>query len=298
MGNWCCPQRMVPKDSLISKFPIELEMYKLLGSIGSGNFGDLQLVRHRQTWQLYAMKVISKSKCNHYAEEIQIHSSLRHPNIIQFCDLVEDSTHVYVFLEYAEQGDLFNLCLGRSPKVRLTEEQVSSVVREIIEALIYLHDKNVFHGDLKPENILVTRDGHVKLGDFGLACRQAQSTSIRGTIDFIAPEICLKNLFESYDKRVDLWMLGILTCELLSTYCPFKCYADTIEKHIDRFSNCTDPNDLFIDLKTYMSACAYDFVCGLLQMNPIDRRLLEDCLLHPFISRQSVAVDHNKSPQK
>jgi serine/threonine protein kinase len=130
-----------------------------------------------------------------------------------------DEDRVYLILEYAVKGELFN---DLQVKKRYSEPQAADYVSQVIDGFIYMHSKDVIHRDLKPENLL-NCDGVIKLADFGWSVH-APSTrrkTLCGTTDYLPPEM-LARRHGSYDKRVDIWCLGILTYEFVTGRPPFE----------------------------------------------------------------------------
>jgi serine/threonine protein kinase len=169
-----------------------------------------------------ALKVLSKkqiSSCeviNQLRRELEIHTHIRHDNILKMFGFFFDEKRVYIILEYAPGGELYASFrqLGR-----FDEPLVATYVKQVILAMQYLHEQRVIHRDLKPENLLISHNHTVKLSDFGWAVHTSNSRkTFCGTIDYICPEII--NHIE-YDERLDLWTIGVLAYELSSGKAPF-----------------------------------------------------------------------------
>lgn len=164
-------------------------------AIGEGAFGQVYKVRHIQTGNLYAIKVISKSKViernmvEQLKREVRIMYCLTHPNIIKLYNHFEDDNNVYLILELAEAGNLFQkLCKFRS----FDERSAAQYLREIALAVQYLHsqDPPIIHRDIKPENIFLDLNGRGKLGDFGWSSvYDSERCTYCGTLEYLAPEM-------------------------------------------------------------------------------------------------------------
>lgn len=135
--------------------------------LGKGSFACVQLVTHRLFPQKkFAMKKIQLKntmikKCVEW--EIKLHKSLIHKNIIKFIDCLKVKDYVLIFLEYAENGDLFRYL----QKKKFDEKSLLSFFFQTCKAIKYIHSKDIMHWDLKPENILVNEKEEIKLCDFG-----------------------------------------------------------------------------------------------------------------------------------
>ena len=144
-------------------------------AIGEGAFGQVFKVRHIQTGNLYAIKMISKRKIqergmlSNLRSEVRIMYSLNHPYIIKLFNHFEDDKNFYLILQLAENGSLFSkLVKARS----FDESTAAQYLREIALAVQYLHSRDppIIHRDLKPQNLLVQEGNFIKIADFGL-CR-------------------------------------------------------------------------------------------------------------------------------
>ncbi|KAK9396519.1 serine/threonine-protein kinase DCLK3 [Crotalus adamanteus] len=129
---------------------------------------------HRSTNQIFAMKIIDKSKLKGKEDmlenEILIIKSLSHPNIVSLIEVFETEEEIHLIMEYVPGGDLFDAIIE---SMKFTEHDAALMITDLCEALVYIHSKNIVHRDLKPENLLVQRNPDktttLKLADFGLA---------------------------------------------------------------------------------------------------------------------------------
>jgi serine/threonine protein kinase len=152
-------------------------------------------------------------------KELEIQWRLRHPHIIRLYGYFYDEKAVYVVLEYAHHGNLYQ----RLKKDKhFPEERARHIIRQIVSALIYMQERNVIHRDIKPENILIMDLERmiVKLCDFGWSTHTIDERRMTfcGTVDYVAPELIYQ---EPYDEKIDVWAVGILTFELLTGSAPF-----------------------------------------------------------------------------
>jgi serine/threonine protein kinase len=140
-----------------------------------------------------------------FIEEIRLHSSLDHPTIVKFYALLEKKDSFYLVIEYLNGGTLFDY---QNEVGALGVKQAVDFLKDIIDALIYLHEKSIAHRDLKPENIVIC-NGIAKVCDFGWsAVIQNVRSTFCGTLDYAPPEIIER---KTYDTTVDLWCIGVLT---------------------------------------------------------------------------------------
>lgn len=144
--------------------------------------------------------------------EIKLHTSLKHPNIVRFYDALQVDHMVYLLLEYAANGCLFHYI---SNKEGLPERLALRFFYQTGLAVQNLHNNKLVHRDIKPENILFDSEFNVKLCDFGWSCYLEEDDcrmSVCGTYEYMSPEI-LDN--EGHNHKVDIWCLGILLYEML-----------------------------------------------------------------------------------
>ncbi|KAG0206582.1 hypothetical protein BGX28_002018 [Mortierella sp. GBA30] len=269
-----------------------LEDFELARPLGKGQFGQVYLMRERQSGFVVAMKVIYKSalmKANmehQLRREIDIQSNLKHKHILRLDTFFHDKTKVYLVLEYAPQGELYKKL--RKEK-RFPERQSSKYIYELATALSYLHRKNVIHRDIKPENILVGLNGELKISDFGWSIHTPASSrrqTFCGTLDYLPPEIVEGR---HHSKHVDQWSLGILCYEFLVGKPPF----EDLQGGRDGTYKLIAAGEL--SFPDYVSGEAKDLISKLLQRDPDKRLALERVLLHPWITRYNGAGSSSSS---
>ena len=241
------------------------EFYDLKNKIGKGKFGLVRLGVHKDTQKKVAVKIIKKQKMatkdiEMMHREIEILKLCQHPNIVRLLDLFENIDYVYIVMELLRGGDLFSYLEIRNFKI--PEARACEIVHSLATALYYLHSYGIAHRDLKPENILLvdeSSDSDVKIMDFGLSRiigPDETSTEPFGTLSYVAPEVLLQ---KCYDKRVDIWSLGIISYLLLCGFLPFD---DENDKEIVRQTIRDDPS--FSHKKwAEVSSQAKDFVSSI-----------------------------------
>ena len=199
--------------------------YQVEGVLGQGGFGETYRALNTSTGQTVVLKVPlvaimgDLSAYNRYRREIEIGQCLDHPGLQR---LLPDARVDFMVLEYVDGESLRSYLRAHAP---LAVDQVLKITRQLAETLQYVHDQGVIHRDLKPENILITRDGCVKLADFGIALRLASRrltfnhlSNAVGTPDYMAPE---QVRGERGDQRTDVYALGVVLYELLTGRVPY-----------------------------------------------------------------------------
>lgn len=272
-------------DSTISEEPIKTEagslqidirkIYKFKDVLGGGHFGTVRIGFRRNEpapHRLYAIKSICKKHLSpkdleELTKEVDIISSLDHPNIIKFYETYHDKFYFHIVMELCTGKDLFEKI--RSCNGKIQERKVGIVIMKVLHAISYCHARGITHRDLKPENILFESseaDSEIKLIDFGLSRKYSSNEkmhTILGTPYYVAPEV----LKGSYDEKCDIWSIGALTYIMLSGEPPFKgqCNNDIFHKILH--------NDLKFDSKKWsnISPAAIEFVKSCLDKNPEKR---------------------------
>ena len=184
---------------------------------------------------------------------------LNHPNIIKLYGFFDDEKNIYIILEVAMGGQLFQQLKRSEP---MPEAKVAHIMKQICTAVDEVHSCRIIHRDLKPENIVV-HEGIVKLCDFGWSVHldNKMRTTFCGTPLYVCPQILKGN---EYDEKIDIWSLGIMMYEMLVGENPFK-----INKEQQLIKIVKD--QISIPSYVYVSRQARDFLDKCLQKNPLDR---------------------------
>ncbi len=252
--------------------------------LGSGAFGEVWLVRHKNLERDFAMKIIKKrkNKSNEEKEilnEIEILKKLDHPKILKIIDFYSKVKKYYIITEYCPEGELFNEIIKVG---RFDEGQTAFIINQILKAISYCHRNQIIHRDIKPENIMITKrekNGclQVKLIDFGTAkiFEKGQSENrYVGSSYYMAPEV----LKRKYDEKCDLWSIGVILYILLTGRPPFDGNDDEeILKNVEIgvYDKTSYP---FPSLSSY----AKDLINKLLQYDAKKRISAEEALEHQW----------------
>ncbi|CAG9115806.1 hypothetical protein JYU34_016708 [Plutella xylostella] len=299
------------------------DLYKLTGEVlGEGAYASVQTCVNIYTGQEFAVKIIDKvpghARARVFREVETFHYCQGHPNIIQLIEFFEDTDKFYLVFEKINGGQL----LARIQEHHyFSEPQAAEIVREIANALHFLHGKGVAHRDLKPENILcVYRDRlcPVKICDFDLGSGISFTSSLAsplatpqlmtpvGSAEFMAPEVV--SLFAGsaanyYDKRCDLWSLGVIAYILLCGYPPFRADCG-LDCGWERGENCRACQDLlFTSIQegrysfpeeewAHISSEAKDLIRELLVREASHRLSAERVLSHAWLKCADPAADN------
>ncbi|NXE77658.1 NEK3 kinase, partial [Cochlearius cochlearius] len=203
-----------------------MEEYKVLKVLGEGSFGRALLVHHRISGQKYAMKEIRlpmpSSDVENSRKEAVLLAKMKHPNIVAYKESFEADGHLYIVMEYCDDGDLMQKIKHQRGKL-FPEDTILHWFVQMCLGVKHIHDKRVLHRDIKSKNVFLTQNGKVKLGDFGSARLLAHPVSYActyvGTPYYVPPEV-----WESmpYNNKSDIWSLGCILYELCTLRHPFQ----------------------------------------------------------------------------
>ncbi|XP_056901773.1 triple functional domain protein isoform X2 [Takifugu flavidus] len=261
--------------------------YTEITELGRGRFSVTKRCDQRGSKRTVAAKYVSKKllRREQVLQEIRLLQTLDHPNLVKLLDTYEMANSYVLVLEMADQGRFLDYVVSWG---NLTEEKVALYLREILEALHYLHGWRIAHLDLKPENIVVEHASSqpvIKLTDFGDAVQLNPASSyihpLLGSPEFSAPELVLG---QPASLTSDIWSLGVVTYIVLSGASPF--LDESLEEtclNICRL-DFSFPEDYFQGV----SLAAKDFVCLLLQSEPERRPSALACLQEQWLQPRGV----------
>lgn len=260
------------------------DKYDMKKVIGRGAFSVVREGIRKATGKKYAIKCISKNLIDKkelalLEREIDIMKKLQHPNIIQLMEVIDTPDTLYLVLEFASGGELFDAIVNRGS---YSESDAANICLQILEAIKYVHDHGIAHRDLKPENLLLANEpgekDKIKIADFGLSkdFGQEQLQTSCGTPDYVAPEVLMG---EQYDEAVDIWSIGVITYVLLCGFPPF--YGET-QKEL--FENIMGGKYDFPEPEwTDVSEEAKNFIRKMLIVNSKERYTAEQALADPWL---------------
>ena len=291
----------------------QIEDYILVKKIGEGIFDEVYLANKNNSYKLFAIKKIDKNKTKdeqimkNLRNEINILGILRHPNIVNLESVKMTQNNYYIITEYINGGSLYE-CLQRyiiKYKRPFPEEIIQYLMKQVVDALVFIHDKNIIHRNLKLENIMVNffsdkdkqdlkmMKSQIKLIGFGLSIQLQPfnnlTTSIVGTPIYMDP-VLLEQLLDkknpqansnqnsiSYGKEVDIWSLGCICYELYFGKSIFE--GQNLNDIVNEVKN----HQLIINSK--VSSEFFEFLRNMLQYNKFNRLSAKKLKSLPFLTK-------------
>uniref|UniRef100_A0AC35U336 Non-specific serine/threonine protein kinase n=1 Tax=Rhabditophanes sp. KR3021 TaxID=114890 RepID=A0AC35U336_9BILA len=267
--------------------------YELLVKIGVGASGTVFTARSKFTDKIVAVKRIafkSQPKKEMLLTEIKVMEQYRHPNLVNYIEsFLVNEDDLWVVMDYLEGGNLTDVCV----KTELDEGQIATVLKECLKALNFLHSHAIIHRDIKSDNCLLGMDGSVKLTDMGFCAQMDPGTKRQTTIGtpyWMAPEVISK---VKYDKKVDIWSLGIMALEMVDGEPPYLREAPL--KAIYLIAQNGKPE---VKKRHQLTPEFNNFLDRCLVVNAEDRADTSELLAHPYILKaksQSSLVPYIKA---
>ena len=273
----------------------QVSFYKYGRLIGKGAFGKVNLGLHILTGRIVAIKSFNKNNLkNERAKskiyhEINLMKNLRHSSVVKLLDTFETKNYILIIMENISGGDLLSFVKKRT---KLNEKICKFIFKQLLQAIKYIHTKNVIHRDIKLDNVLIDLNNNIKLCDFGVGKMVHEGeilTDQCGTPAYIAPEILENKGYEG--PPVDIWSSGVVLYAMLSGTVPFK--ANNLNDLQSMIMNGTfkEINDI--------SKESNDLLHKLLQINPKKRITVDEALNHPWFNNvNNIGVNNNFEDNK
>ncbi|XP_071315611.1 cyclin-dependent kinase-like 4 isoform X3 [Trachinotus anak] len=296
-----------------------MERYESLGLVGEGSYGTVLKCRHRDSGRLVAIKKFVDSDDDKTVKkialrEIKLLRQLRHGNLVNLLEVWKRRRRWYLVFEFVERTLLDDLEQNPSGLDLNTSRQY---LYQILRAAAFCHQQNIIHRDIKPENILISREGVVKLCDFGFARTVASPAEGNVYTDYVAtrwyraPELLVGDI--KYGKPVDVWAVGCLLLEMLTgqplfpgdsdldqIYHIVRCFGNLTAHHQELFYR----NPVFSGVRLpecfgqvplqqrfpTITSTALDLAQCCLQMDPERRAQCSELLEHPLFTQDSFHV--------
>ncbi|XP_069136542.1 phosphorylase b kinase gamma catalytic chain, skeletal muscle/heart isoform-like isoform X2 [Argopecten irradians] len=267
--------------------------------LGRGVSSVVRRCVEKETGKEYAVKIIdiSTEKQEAYQAEQTKQDTIREINILKMCsghkhiielhDSFETNTFIFLVFELCKQGELFDYL---TQVVTLSEKRTRIVIRQLLEAVDFIHKKNVVHRDLKPENILLDDDLNLKLSDFGFATvlgPKEELSELCGTPGYLAPEVLAVSMYDDvpgYGQPVDMWAIGVIMYTLLCGAPPFWHRKQMQMLRMIMQANYQFGSPEWDDI----SQAPKDLIASLLVIDPAKRLTASEALQHPFFKRDQV----------
>ncbi|KAL9105901.1 MAG: hypothetical protein Q9227_009012 [Pyrenula ochraceoflavens] len=280
------------------------QQYRILQQLGKGHFASVYLCVEKSTGFKFAVKRFERrygesqrSQTEGLQQEIGVLMGVSHPNVLCLKDTFDEADGVYLVLELAAEGELFNYIVT---KQKLSEEETRKVFIQLFQGIKYLHERSIVHRDIKPENILLTdKNLAVKLADFGLAKiigEESFTTTLCGTPSYVAPEILENTRHRKYTRAVDVWSLGVV---LYICLCGFPPFSDELYTRDNPYTLAQQIKMGRFDYPSpYWDSVgdpALDLIDRMLTVDAEKRITIDECLEHPWVTNKANYINPTDS---
>jgi MAP/microtubule affinity-regulating kinase len=247
--------------------------YRLIKTIGKGNFAKVKLAKHLPTGRQVAIKIIDKTQLNPSSlqklyREVRIMKMVDHPNIVKLYEVIETEKTLYLVMEYASGGEVFDYLVAHG---RMKEKEARAKFRQIVSSVQYCHQKHIVHRDLKAENLLLDSDMNIKIADFGFSNEFTIGNKLDtfcGSPPYAAPELFQGKKYDG--PEVDVWSLGVILYTLVSGSLPFD--GQNLKELRERVLRGK------YRIPFYMSTDCENILKKFLILNPVKRATLEQIM--------------------
>eukprot|EP00182_Erythrolobus_australicus_P003336 CAMPEP_0185832958 /NCGR_PEP_ID=MMETSP1353-20130828/2394_1 /TAXON_ID=1077150 /ORGANISM="Erythrolobus australicus, Strain CCMP3124" /LENGTH=462 /DNA_ID=CAMNT_0028531195 /DNA_START=39 /DNA_END=1427 /DNA_ORIENTATION=+ len=269
--------------------PVKVGKYLIGETLGEGAFGKVKLGKHVETQQQFAVKIIEKkdiaanSMAANVKREISIMRALKHPNIVNFHEVLISKSSLFIVMDLVKGDELYELLRKQG---RLAERDARRIFRQLVQGVAYCHEQGIFHRDLKPENILLDANNNVKITDFGMSAMTGLVNEAGnpnhllytacGTLYYCAPEILAQSGSGYSGDKVDSWSCGILLYLMVVGRLPFESEDMNTLTKLVQTARLRFPQGLNQDLS--------DLIVRLLEKDPNARLTVSDARNHPWVT--------------